>query len=57
MKESVKNMNEERKISGVYKRVFTLDQKWEGFSLPEQEERLKEFCNFKGSKFIKYIKM
>ena len=34
-------MNEEKKIAGIYKRVSTLDQKREGFSLPEQEEKLK----------------
>ena len=41
-------MIEEKKIAGIYKRVSTLDQKREGFSLPEQEEKLKEFCKFKG---------
>lgn len=34
-------MNDEKKIAGIYKRVSTLDQKREGFSLPEQEEKLK----------------
>lgn len=34
-------MNEEKKIAGIYKRVSTLDQKREGFSLGEQEEKLK----------------
>ena len=41
-------MNDEKKIAGIYKRVSTLDQKREGFSLGEQEEKLKEFCKFKG---------
>ena len=41
-------MDEKRKIAGIYKRVSTLDQKREGFSLPEQEEKLGEFCKFKG---------
>ena len=27
---------------------FTEDQAREGFSLPEQKERLKAFCKFKG---------
>ena len=36
MKGSVKNMIEEKKIAGIYKRVSTLKQKREGFSLPEQ---------------------
>ena len=41
-------MSEEKKIAGIYKRVSTLDQKREGFSLPEQDEKLREFCKFKG---------
>ena len=41
-------MDEKRKIAGIYKRVSTLDQKRERFSLPEQEEKLREFCKFKG---------
>ena len=40
-------MNEEKKIAGIYIRVSTLDQAREGFSLGEQEKRLKEFCEFK----------
>ena len=39
--------NEEGKIAGIYIRVSTLDQAREGFSLPEQEEKLREFCNWK----------
>jgi site-specific DNA recombinase len=31
----------------LYIRVSTFDQAREGFSLGEQEERLREFCNFK----------
>ena len=46
-------MNNERKIAGIYKRVSTLDQKREGFSLPEQEEKLREFCKFKGYEIYK----
>lgn len=46
-------MIEEKKIAGIYKRVSTLDQKREGFSLPEQEEKLKEFCKFKGYEIYK----
>ena len=41
-------MMENKKICGIYKRVSTLDQKREGFSLLEQEEKLREFCKFKG---------
>ena len=40
-------MNEEKKIAGIYIRVSTFDQAREGFSLGEQEKRLKEFCEFK----------
>ena len=40
-------MDNERSIAAVYIRVSTFDQAREGFSLGEQEERLKEFCNFK----------
>ena len=46
-------MDEKRKIAGIYKRVSTLDQKREGFSLPEQEEKLREFCKFKGYEIYK----
>lgn len=46
-------MDEKRKIAGIYKRVSTLDQKREGFSLPEQEEKLREFCEFKGYEIYK----
>ena len=46
-------MNEEKKIAGIYKRVSTLDQKREGFSLLEQEEKLREFCKFKGYEIYK----
>ncbi|MDO5568796.1 MAG: recombinase family protein [bacterium] len=46
-------MNEEKKSAGIYKRVSTLDQKPEGFSLPEQEEKIKEFCKFKGYEIYK----
>lgn len=46
-------MNEEKKIAGIYERVSTLDQARDGFSLPEQEKRLTEFCNFKGYEIYK----
>ena len=39
---------EERKIAGIYIRVSTEDQAREGFSLPEQKERLEAYCKFKG---------
>ena len=48
-------MNKENKIAGIYIRVSTEDQAREGFSLGEQEERLREFCKFKYLKFIKML--
>ena len=50
-------MNEEKKIAGLYIRVSTEDQAREGFSLKEQEERLRAMCMYKGTKCIKFIKM
>ena len=41
-------MEEERKIAGIYIRVSTEDQAREGFSLGEQEEKLKQLCDYKG---------
>ena len=41
-------MNEEKKIAGLYIRVSTEDQAREGFSLQEQEKRLRTMCEFKG---------
>ena len=40
-------MNEEKKIAGLYIRVSTEDQAREGFSLPEQEKRLRTMCEYK----------
>ena len=40
-------MNEERKVAGIYIRVSTEDQAREGFSLGEQEEKLKALCKYK----------
>ena len=39
---------EEKKICGIYIRVSTEDQAREGFSLPEQESRLRTMCEYKG---------
>ena len=47
-------MNEEKKKCGLYMRVSTDDQAKEGFSLPEQRERLETFCKFKGYDIIDY---
>ena len=40
-------MKEEKKIVGLYIRVSTEDQALEGFSLPEQEKRLRAMCEYK----------
>ena len=40
-------MNNETKIAGIYIRVSTLEQAKEGFSLSEQEERLKDFSEIR----------
>ena len=47
-------MNEEKKKCGLYMRVSTEDQAREGFSLPEQRERLETFCKFKGYEIVDY---
>ena len=40
-------MNEEKKVAGLYIRVSTENQAREGFSLPEQEKRLRAMCEYK----------
>lgn len=47
-------MNEEKKICGIYTRVSTEDQAREGFSLPEQRERLEAMCKYKGYEIYDY---
>ena len=47
-------MENEMKKCGLYMRVSTEDQAREGFSLPEQRERLETFCKFKGYEVIDY---
>ena len=42
-----------KKIAGIYIRVSTEDQAREGFSLPEQEKRLRAMCEFKGYEVYK----
>ena len=49
-------MNEERKVAGIYIRVSTEDQVREGFSLGEQEEKLKQLCKYKDYKIYKIYK-
>ena len=45
-------MGEEKKKCGLYMRVSTEDQAREGFSLPEQKERLEAYCKFKGYEML-----
>jgi len=47
-------MSDEKKKCGLYMRVSTEDQAREGFSLPEQKERLEMFCKIKGYEVIDY---
>ena len=49
-------MNEENKIAGLYIRVSTEDQAREGFSLKEQEKRLRAMCEYKGYEVYKIYK-
>ena len=44
---------EEKKVAGIYIRVSTEDQKREGFSLSEQEKRLRAMCEYKGYEVYK----
>lgn len=49
-------MNEERNVAEIYIRVSTEDQAREGFSLGEQEEKLKQLCKYKDYKIYKVYK-
>ena len=49
-------MNDEKKVAGLYIRVSTEDQAREGFSLPEQEKRLRAMCEYKGYEIYKLYK-
>ena len=46
-------MNNKKKVAGLYIRVSTEDQAREGFSLPEQEKRLRAMCEYKGYEIYK----
>ena len=46
-------MNNEKKVAGLCIRVSTEDQAREGFSLPEQEKRLRAMCEYKGYEIYK----
>jgi site-specific DNA recombinase len=43
-----------KNLCGLYLRVSTEDQAREGFSLPEQKERLETFCKFKSYEIVDY---
>lgn len=47
-------LNDKKKKCGLYLRVSTEEQAREGFSLPEQRERLETFCKFKGYEIVDY---
>ena len=47
-------MSEEKKKCGLYMRVSTEDQAREGFSLPEQKERLEAYCKFRNYEIVDY---
>ena len=49
-------MDNEKKVAGLYIRVSTEDQAREGFSLPEQEKRLRAMCKYKGYEIYKLYK-
>ena len=46
-------MDSKKKIAGIYIRVSTEDQAREGFSLGEQEEKLRQLCKFNIIEIIK----
>ena len=48
--------NEEKKIASIYIRVSTEDQAREGFSLGEQEEKLRQLCKYKDFEIFKVYK-
>jgi len=47
-------MNNEKKLADIYTRVSTEDQAREGFSLPEQKERLEAYCKFNNYEIVEY---
>ena len=49
-------MYDEKKIAGIYVRVSTEEQSREGFSLQEQEKRLRTMCEYKGYEVYKIYK-
>ena len=49
-------INEERKVTEIYIRVSTEEQAREGFSLGEQEEKLRQLCEYKEYKIFNVYK-
>ena len=47
-------MDNEKKLCGIYMRVSTEYQARDGFSLPEQKERLEAYCKFNDYKIVEY---
>ena len=45
-----------KKIAGIYIRVSTENQAREGFSLGEQEEKLRQLCKYKDFEIFKVYK-
>lgn len=56
MSELWSQSSEEKKIAGIYIRVSTEDQAREGFSLGEQEEKLRQLCKYKEFEVFKVYK-
>lgn len=56
MEEVKSKFSEDKKIAGIYIRVSTEDQAREGFSLAEQEEKLKQYCKYKEFEIFKIYK-
>jgi site-specific DNA recombinase len=50
----MEDIKEEKRRCGLYLRVSTEDQAREGFSLPEQKERLEAYCKFNNYEIVDY---
>lgn len=51
-KQAIVNSYLNKECVGIYCRVSTQDQVREGFSLSEQEERLRKLCDYKGYEIV-----
>lgn len=54
LERKVLQVNEEKKLCGLYLRVSTEDQAREGFSLPEQKVCLEEYCKKRNYEIYDY---